>query len=90
MGGFEPQGRWQAAAYLAAGSSSFADFLAAAAPELLPGTRQLEPSPAGAGGGATELPHGTTIVTAVYDGGVVMAGDRRATAGDLVAALTGQ
>ena len=36
MGGFEPQARWQASAFLAAGSSSFADFLTMAAPELLP------------------------------------------------------
>jgi proteasome beta subunit len=32
-----------------------------------------------------EVPHGTTIVTATYDGGVVMAGDRRATMGSLIA-----
>jgi proteasome beta subunit len=57
------------------GSSSFSEFLAAAAPDLLP--RQ---APSGA-----ELPHGTTIVAALFDGGVVMAGDRRATAGNLIA-----
>ena len=32
-----------------------------------------------------DLPHGTTIVTAVCDSGVVMAGDRRATAGNVIA-----
>ena len=32
-----------------------------------------------------DVPHGTTIVAALYDGGVVMAGDRRATAGNLIA-----
>jgi proteasome beta subunit len=32
-----------------------------------------------------EVPHGTTIVTATYTGGVVMAGDRRATMGNLIA-----
>ncbi|HEY2506019.1 MAG TPA: proteasome subunit beta [Streptosporangiaceae bacterium] len=75
------------AAYLAAGSSSFSDFLAAAAPGLLPrgqvGPAGM-PGPGGAGG-AGEIPHGTTIVTAVCDGGVVMAGDRRATAGSMIA-----
>ena len=37
--------------------------------------------------GAAQLnaPHGTTIVAAVYTGGVVMAGDRRATAGNVIA-----
>ncbi len=32
-----------------------------------------------------ELPHGTTIVAAVFPGGVVLAGDRRATMGNLIA-----
>src|SRR5690242_9207133 len=31
------------------------------------------------------MPHGTTIVAAAYEGGVVMAGDRRSTAGNLIA-----
>ena len=79
MGGMELPGRWQAAAYLAAGSSSFSDFLAVAAPELLP---RGQHAPAGE---APVLAHGTTIVTAVCDGGVVMAGDRRATAGNMIA-----
>jgi proteasome beta subunit len=91
VGGIEPQSRWQASAFLAAGSSSFSDFLAGAAPELLPGVGStgiggsLHASGGGAGGGAgQELPHGTTIVAAVCDGGVVMAGDRRATAGNMI------
>jgi len=33
---------------------------------------------------ARELPHGTTIVAAAFNGGVVMAGDRRATAGNMI------
>ncbi len=33
---------------------------------------------------ARDLPHGTTIVAAACDGGVVMAGDRRATAGNMI------
>ncbi len=94
MGGIEPQARWQASAFLAAGSSSFSDFLATTAPELLPGRggSQAGSVPGAvtvaAGGGASaggqDLPHGTTIVAAVCDGGVVMAGDRRATAGNMI------
>ncbi|MGO8957135.1 MAG: proteasome subunit beta [Streptosporangiaceae bacterium] len=79
MGGFEPQARWQASAFLAAGSSSFADFLATAAPGLLP-----QPESPGSGTGGADMPHGTTIVTAVCADGVVMAGDRRATAGNMI------
>jgi proteasome beta subunit len=58
------------------GSSSFTDFLASAAPHLMPQSRA-----------ATDalVPHGTTIAAAVFDGGVVMAGDRRATMGNLIA-----
>jgi proteasome beta subunit len=66
-------------AYLSAGSASFTDFLAAAAPDLLPSSRRL---PATA---VPETPHATTIVSVVYPGGVVMAGDRRATMGNLIA-----
>jgi proteasome beta subunit len=94
VGGIEPQARWQASAFLAAGSSSFSDFLTMAAPELLPGRGSgraaLVPGAVtaaagtGASAGGQELPHGTTIVTAVCDGGVVMAGDRRATAGNMI------
>jgi proteasome beta subunit len=57
------------------GSSSFAEFLSAAAPALMP----TAPAP------DLVAPHGTTIAAAVFDGGVVMAGDRRATAGNLIA-----
>ncbi|KRE52703.1 proteasome subunit beta [Phycicoccus sp. Soil748] len=67
------------AAYLATGSSSFTDFVGAHAPHLLPSRRAL---PAGS---TLEAPHGTTIVTVTYDGGVVMAGDRRATMGNIIA-----
>ncbi len=68
------------ASYLAPGTSSFADFLGEQAPDLLPGRRPMPP------GQAAELaPHGTTIVAATYDGGVVMAGDRRATMGNVIA-----
>ena len=68
------------AAYLTPGSSSFIDFLAAQAPELLPARRTL---PTAAHGDLA--PHGTTIVAATFPGGVVMAGDRRATMGNVIA-----
>ena len=65
-------------AYLVPGSSSFSDFLADQAPELLPGRRDV-------GGLGQQVPHGTTIVAATFEGGVVMAGDRRATMGNIIA-----
>ncbi|WP_369696712.1 proteasome subunit beta [Streptomyces sp. XD-27] len=68
------------AAFLTPGSSSFMDFLGAQAPELLPGNRPLPPVQ-----GAVEAPHGTTIVGATFPGGVVLAGDRRATMGNVIA-----
>ncbi|MGW0735470.1 proteasome subunit beta [Streptomyces sp. NPDC002851] len=68
------------AAFLTPGSSSFVDFLAEHQPELLPGNRQLP-----AGQGLIEAPHGTTIVAATFPGGVVLAGDRRATMGNMIA-----
>jgi proteasome beta subunit len=88
VSGFEPQARWQAAAFLAAGSSSFADFLAMAAPELLPRGRHGDGGvhgATGAAGSVADIPHGTTIVAASCATGVVMAGDRRATAGNMIA-----
>ena len=70
-------------AYLDRVGSSFTDFLAVAAPDLLPGRRALPPVPAVSAGDLT--PHGTTIVSVTYDGGVLMGGDRRATMGNLIA-----
>ena len=67
-------------AFLTPGSSSFSDFLSVHAPDLLPGRRT---PPAGSVG--HEVPHGTTIVAATFPGGVVMAGDRRATMGNVIA-----
>jgi proteasome beta subunit len=67
------------AAFLQPGTSSFTDFLAVHAQHLLPGRRQL---PAGL---VPETPHATTIVTAAFEGGVIMGGDRRATMGNLIA-----
>ncbi|MFL6101497.1 MAG: proteasome subunit beta [Actinomycetales bacterium] len=66
-------------AFLAPGSSSFSEFLSSHSPQLLPSRRTLPP------GVMPDAPHGTTIVTVTYTGGVVMAGDRRATMGNLIA-----
>ena len=61
-------------------SSSFVDYLSRTAPELLPGRRPLPPGMAAEG-----LTHATTVVAITFDGGVLMAGDRRATAGHMIA-----
>ncbi len=62
--------------------SSFSDFLRRQAPELLP----VSGIPVDAESiSAAQLPHGTTIVALKYPGGVVMAGDRRSTQGNMIA-----
>jgi proteasome beta subunit len=66
-------------AYLDRVSSSFTDFLSSTAPDLLPGRRPVPTMPIG-----DLAPHGTTIVSVTYDGGVLMGGDRRATMGNLI------
>jgi proteasome beta subunit len=68
-----------ASEYLRVGSSSFFDFASRVAPSLLPSAR------AGDTGAAALAPHGTTIVAATFQGGVVVAGDRRATMGNVIA-----
>ncbi|MGH4009768.1 MAG: proteasome subunit beta [Pseudonocardiaceae bacterium] len=70
------------ASYFVVGNSSFSEFLAATSPDLLPGPRVT-----GVNGGAAPVvsPHGTTIVAATFRGGVLIAGDRRATAGNFIA-----
>lgn len=63
------------------GLSSFSEFLRLQAPDLLPtgiGVTQ-------AGGVGDQLPHGTTIVALKYPGGVLIAGDRRSTQGNMIA-----
>ena len=47
---------------------------------MLPGKRPLPPVQ-----GVIEAPHGTTIVAVTFPGGVVLAGDRRATMGNVIA-----
>lgn len=58
--------------------SSFADFLRRQAPDLLPA--RLTGASVG-----DQLPHGTTIVALKYPGGVLIAGDRRSTQGNVIA-----
>jgi len=64
-------------AYSMVGEASFAEFLAQHRPDLL--------SRLAAGPNSVEAPHGTTIVSATWADGVVMAGDRRATMGNVIA-----
>ncbi|MHA7293968.1 proteasome subunit beta [Arthrobacter sp. HLT1-21] len=66
-----------------AASTSFSGYLGANHPDLLPSSRSaggLTPASA-----ATVVPHATTIVSMTYAGGVLMAGDRRATMGNIIA-----
>ena len=60
--------------------SSFSDFLRREAPQLLPTT-----AVPGAMSAGYALPHGTTIVALRYPGGVLIAGDRRSTQGNMIA-----
>ena len=61
--------------------SSFSDHLRRTAPELLPngGVPRVAAQP------GDSLPHGTTIVALRYPGGVLIAGDRRSTQGNMIA-----
>ena len=63
-------------------SSSFAEFLSSYAPQLLPGGSW--PDLPAANDTAVALPHATTIVAVTCDEGVVLASDRRATAGNMI------
>jgi proteasome beta subunit len=97
-GGPRASGRGQGASggtpsgFLGLQTSSFTDFLASNSPGLLPGgvmpAAPGDPDPRAPGSGfqaIRDLPHATTIVAAICDGGVVLAGDRRATAGNMIA-----
>ncbi|MGW0760477.1 proteasome subunit beta [Streptomyces sp. NPDC002814] len=64
------------------GGSSFTAFLAAHRPELL-STRS--PLPDGLRADPDRVPHGTTVLALTYRDGVLIAGDRRATMGSLIA-----
>ncbi|WP_242893518.1 proteasome subunit beta [Actinomadura litoris] len=61
------------------GTASFVDFLRLHSPGLLPVNRLPD------AGALPELPHGTTVLALTFPGGVMMAGDRRATQGNRIA-----
>lgn len=84
MGTYSDSNRRSSAAFMEVRIPSFTDFLVSYAPDLLPGTRGLGTLPGGADVGK-DVPHATTIVAAVCERGVVIAGDRRATAGNMIA-----
>jgi proteasome beta subunit len=63
--------------FFARGMSSFSDFVTQVAPHLRPS--------AAPGGAEVSAPHGTTIVAVTFTDGVIMAGDRRATVGTIIA-----
>jgi proteasome beta subunit len=67
-------------AFFAPGNSSFSDFLSDHAPALLPGNRAHPGA-----GTMIDAPHGTTIVAITHTEGVILAGDRRATMGNVIA-----
>ncbi|MCI4675475.1 proteasome subunit beta [Candidatus Mycolicibacterium alkanivorans] len=60
--------------------SSFSEFLRREAPQLLPTSAVSGTTATG-----DALPHGTTIVALRYPGGVLIAGDRRSTQGNMIA-----
>ena len=62
-------------------SSSFAEVLRRSVPDAVPdwlGGRELSPSL------HDQVVDGTTVLSVLYEGGVIVAGDRRATAGNLI------
>ena len=71
--------------FLGRQTSSFTDFLASYSPGLLPGRVGPRSGDGQVSQVVRDLPHATTIVAAVCDGGVVLAGDRRATIGNMIA-----
>jgi proteasome beta subunit len=87
VGGFSNGNGRDQAAFLASRIPSFTHFLSSYDPGLLP-AGNLGPLP-GSGDTASDviknLPHATTIVAVTCEHGVVMAGDRRATAGNMIA-----
>jgi len=90
VGAFFDSAMGQSAAFMSARIPSFTDFIASYAPDLLPpGYRGVGFPQGGVPGGADNevirnLPHATTIVVVACERGVVIAGDRRATAGNMI------
>ncbi|MEV5545642.1 proteasome subunit beta [Streptomyces sp. NPDC052309] len=81
MTGRETDGRL-GAEFFTPGTSSFTEFLAAHRPELLITRRVL---PDGVRADPERTPHGTTVLALTYRDGVLIAGDRRATMGNVIA-----
>ncbi|WP_309108312.1 proteasome subunit beta [Arthrobacter sp.] len=65
-------------------TSSFTEHLQRDRPGLLPFNNPL-PTPQAGSTQPPQVPHATTIVALTYAGGVLMAGDRRATMGNIIA-----
>ena len=87
MGEFFGGTAGQPAAFMTARVPSFTDFLAGYAPDMLPVGFRGRDLPAGDGASnevIKNLPHATTIVAVICERGVVMAGDRRATSGNMI------
>ena len=86
MGEFFGGTAGQPAAFMTARVPSFTDFLAGYAPDMLPVGFRGRDLPVGDASNEVikNLPHATTIVAVSCERGVVMAGDRRATAGNLI------
>jgi proteasome beta subunit len=72
-----------AAAVARAASTSFSDHLGRHHPDLLASRSRIDFPAQGAG--PALAPHATTIVALTFGGGVLMAGDRRATMGNVIA-----
>lgn len=72
---------WTQAAFSPDANPSFSDFVQRVDPALLPKARPGDPGPTE----ARPVPVGTTILALTFADGVVMAGDRRATAGYQIA-----
>lgn len=68
---------WTRAAFTPNANPSFADFVRTVDQRLLPSAAGQTPIP--------DVPHGTTILALLFDDGVVIAGDRRATSGYSIA-----
>ncbi|MFI6402312.1 proteasome subunit beta [Streptomyces sp. NPDC050548] len=81
MAGNETDGRL-GEEFFTPGTSSFTEFLAAHRPALLPTRR---PFPDGVRAADGQFPHGTTVLALTYRDGVLIAGDRRATMGNVIA-----
>lgn len=90
MGGLFDNAMGRSASFTSAQNPSFTDFLASHAPGMLPPWFRGIGMPSGGVPGGVDneviknLPHATTIVTVACERGVVIAGDRRATAGNMI------